>query len=50
MAEKKPVKGLRFKSEVSLRRTLFPSNPTSKVAARLGRPTEAVEKKAYKRA
>jgi hypothetical protein len=47
MAKKKPVKGLWSKSEVSLLRKLFPSNPTSKVAARLGRPTEAVKKKAY---
>ena len=47
MAKKKLVKGLWSKSEVSLLRKLFPSNPTDKVAAKLGRPTEAVKKKAY---
>ena len=48
MARKKLVKGLWSKSEVSLVRKLFPNNPTAKVAARLGRPTEAVKKKALR--
>jgi hypothetical protein len=48
MARKKLVKGLWSKSEVSLLRKLFPNNPTAKVAARLGRPTEAVKKKALR--
>ena len=47
MAKKKLVKGLWSKSEISLLRKLFPSNPTARVAAKLGRPTEAVKKKAY---
>lgn len=45
-AKKKGIKGLWSKSEVSLLRKLFPSNPTAKIAARLGRPTDAVKKKA----
>ena len=48
MAKKKLVKGLWSKSEVSLLRKLFPNNPTAKVAARLGRPSEAVKKKALR--
>ncbi|HUU18206.1 MAG TPA: hypothetical protein VMW72_13740 [Sedimentisphaerales bacterium] len=46
MAKKKLVKGLWSKSEVSLLRKLFPNNPTAKVAAQLGRPTDTVKKKA----
>ena len=46
MAKKKLVKGLWSKSEVSLLRKLFLSNPTAKVAAQLGRPTDTVKKKA----
>ena len=45
-ARKKATKGLWSKSDVSLLRKLFPSNPTAKIAARLGRPTDAVKKKA----
>jgi hypothetical protein len=44
--KKKVKKGLWTKGEVSLLRKLFPSNPTAKIAARLGRPTDAVKKKA----
>lgn len=44
--KKKLKKGLWTKSEVSLLKKLFPSNPTAKIAARLGRPTDAVKKKA----
>jgi hypothetical protein len=46
MAKKKLVKGLWSKSEVSLLRKLFSNNPTAKVAARLGRSTDTVKKKA----
>ena len=46
MAKKKLVKGLWSKSEVALLRKLFPSNPTAKVAARLGRSLDMVKKKA----
>jgi len=46
MAKKKLVKGLWSKSEVSLLRKLFPNNPTAKVAARLGRSSDTVKKKA----
>jgi transcriptional regulator of aromatic amino acid metabolism len=48
MAKKKLVKGLWSKSEVGLLRKLFPNNPTAKVAARLGRSTDTVKKKASK--
>jgi len=46
MAKKKLVKGLWSKSEVALLRKLFPSNPTAKVAAKLGRSLDTVKKKA----
>ena len=46
MAKKKLVKGLWSKSEVSLLRKLFSNNPTANVAARLGRSTDTVKKKA----
>ena len=46
MAKKKLVKGLWSKSEISLLKKLFQSNPTAKVAVKLGRPVEAVKKKA----
>ncbi|MFC1794003.1 hypothetical protein ACFL3Q_10510 [Planctomycetota bacterium] len=46
MAKKKLVKGLWSKSDVALLRKLFPNNPTAKIAARLGRPLDAVKKKA----
>jgi hypothetical protein len=46
MAKKKVVKGLWSKSEVALLRKLFPSNPTAKVAAKLGRSLDTVKKKA----
>ena len=46
MAKKKLVKGLWSKSEVSLLRKLFPNKPNTKVAARLGRSTDTVKKKA----
>jgi hypothetical protein len=46
MVKKKLVKGLWFKREVSLLKKLFPNNPTAKVAAKLGRSTDTVKKKA----
>jgi hypothetical protein len=48
MAKKKKrlVKGSWSKSEVKLLRKLFPNNPTAKIAGRLGRPNDAVKKKA----
>ncbi len=46
MAKKKLIKGLWSKSELSLLKKLFPNNPTTKVAAKLKRPTDAVKKKA----
>jgi len=43
---KKAVKGLWSKGEISLLKKMFGSNPTAKIAAELGRPAEAVKKKA----
>ena len=48
MAKKKLVKGPWSKSEVSLLRKLYPNNRTSKVAARLGRMTGTVSRKALR--
>jgi len=45
-ARKKLIKGTWTKSEISLLKRLFPSNPTAQIAARLNRPTDAVKKKA----
>ena len=46
MAKKKLVKGLWTKSELALLRRLFPTNPTAKIAAKLGRSLDPVKKKA----
>ncbi|MBN2315836.1 MAG: hypothetical protein JXM79_18040 [Sedimentisphaerales bacterium] len=49
MAKKKArknIKGLWAKSEVSLLKKLFPNHPTAEIASTLGRPTDAVKKKA----
>ena len=43
---KKLIKGVWSKADVNLLKKLFPNNPTAKIAARLGRPTDAVKKKA----
>ena len=43
---KKAVKGLWSTKETNLLKKLFSTNPTSKVAAMLKRPTDAVKKKA----
>jgi hypothetical protein len=44
--KKRPPKGLWTKSDVNLLKKLFAENPTAKIAAKLGRPTETVKKKA----
>lgn len=43
---KKLVKGLWTKSDISLLKKMFPNNPTAAIAKELGRPTDAVKKKA----
>ncbi len=43
---KKLIKGLWSKGDISTLKKLFPNNPTAKIAAKLGRPTDAVKKKA----
>ena len=43
---KKATKALWTKSEVNLLKKLFATNPTSKVAKKLGRKIDAVKKKA----
>jgi hypothetical protein len=45
-AKKKGRKGLWTKAEENLLKKLFSKNPTSKIAAKLGRKTDAVKKKA----
>ncbi len=42
----KTPKGLWSTKDVSLLKKLFPTNPTSKIAGKLGRKTDAVKKKA----
>ena len=44
--KKKLIKGLWSKSEVTLLKKLFSNNPTAEIAAKLGRPNEALKKKA----
>jgi hypothetical protein len=46
MARKSLTKGVWSRNDVKQLRKLFPTRPTAEVAARLGRPTEAVKKKA----
>lgn len=46
MARKKLVKGMWSKDDIRQLRKLFPSHATADVASNLGRPTEAVKKKA----
>lgn len=43
---KKAARGLWTKADVNLLKKLFPTNPTSKIAQKLGRKTDAVKKKA----
>ena len=44
--KEKLIKGLWSKSELTLLKKLIPNNPTAQIAAKLGRPTDAVKKKA----
>ena len=44
--KKKLIKGLWSRSELALLKKLFPNNPTAQIAANLGRPNDAVKKKA----
>jgi len=44
--KKKLIKKLWAKSEINLLKKLFPDTLTSKIAAKLGRATDAVKKKA----
>ncbi len=44
--KKKLKKGLWLKSELTLLKKLFPNNPTAEISAKLGRPNDAVKKKA----
>ncbi|MDI9432063.1 MAG: hypothetical protein RBR19_03910 [Sedimentisphaerales bacterium] len=46
MARKTLVKGMWSKDDVKQLRKLFPNHATAEVASSLGRPTEAVKKKA----
>ncbi len=43
---KKAPKGLWSKADVNLLKKLFPTNPTSRIAKKLRRKTDAVKKKA----
>ncbi len=43
---KKAAKGLWSPSEIKLLRKLFSNTPTADIAKKLGRPTDAVKKKA----
>ena len=44
--KKKLIKGLWSKSDLNQLKKLFPNNSTATIAAKLGRPTDAVKKKA----
>ena len=44
--KKRAVKGLWTTSEINTLKKLFPNNPTAKIAAKVGRKTDAVKKKA----
>ncbi len=44
--KKKLIKGLWSRGELTLLKKLFPNNPTAQIAAKLGRPNDAVKKKA----
>ena len=46
MAKKKLTKGVWTKKDLALLKKLFGNSATADVAAKLGRPTEAVKKKA----
>ncbi len=44
--KKRLVRGVWSKNDLNTLKKLFPSNPTARIAGRLGRPTDAVKKKA----
>jgi hypothetical protein len=44
--KKKLLKGLWSKRELNLLTKLFSNTPTARIAAKIGRPTDAVKKKA----
>lgn len=44
--KKKLIRGLWSKGDLTLLKKLFTSNPTAQIAAKLGRPNDAVKKKA----
>lgn len=46
VVKKKAPRGLWSKADVNLLKKLFPTNPTSRIAKKLGRKTDAVKKKA----
>ncbi|MBN2019289.1 MAG: hypothetical protein JW749_03590 [Sedimentisphaerales bacterium] len=46
MAKKRTPRGKWSKKDLNLLKRLFPVNPTSKVAKKVGRKTDAVKKKA----
>jgi len=45
-AKKKALRGQWSAKDVAVLKKLFPSNPTAKIAAKVGRKTDAVKKKA----
>ena len=45
-ARRRLKKGSWSKSDLNLLTKLFPNNPTAKISAKLGRPNDAVKKKA----
>ena len=45
-AKKKLNKGLWTKSDLATLKKMFPNNPTAKISTKLGRPNDAVKKKA----
>ena len=45
-AKKKLKKGLWTKGELALLKKMFPNNPTAAISTKLGRPNDAVKKKA----
>lgn len=45
-AKKQTKKGVWTKADINLLKKLFGNTPTAEIAAKLGRPTDAVKKKA----
>ncbi len=46
MAKKKRARGLWSAKDINLLKRLFPATPTARIAAKMGRATDAVKKKA----